>query len=247
LLGLRQFGLSHLVGHYLAVKLEKTSQKANWARRPLTERMERYARDDTRFLKPLADQLKLELQQKGRLAWHEEACARLIDESTRLRPADLDSVWRVKGSHALSRRALAVLRELWQWREAEAEAVDRPAFHILQNEELLRSAEAFIAGSVPDYHHFSERRRRAFREAADKALRLPESEWPTWRRRFGTRPTDEMVRRTDQLRQRRDHAAHTLKMEPAFIAPRAALEAIATQRARAETLLVPWQRELLDL
>ena len=61
LLGLRQFGLSHLVEHYLGIKLEKTSQKANWARRPLTERMERYARDDTHYLKPLSDKLKLEL------------------------------------------------------------------------------------------------------------------------------------------------------------------------------------------
>ena len=55
LLGLRQFSLSHLVQNYLGVKLEKGPQKANWAMRPLTERMERYARNDTRYLKPLSD------------------------------------------------------------------------------------------------------------------------------------------------------------------------------------------------
>jgi spore cortex formation protein SpoVR/YcgB (stage V sporulation) len=54
-------------------------------------------------------------------------------------------------------------------------------------------------------------------------------------------------RRNDELRQRRDHAAHALKMEPAPIAPRAALEAIATQHESADTLLVPWQRELLEV
>ena len=42
LLGLRQFGLSNLVEHFLSVKLEKGAQKADWAVRPLTERMERY-------------------------------------------------------------------------------------------------------------------------------------------------------------------------------------------------------------
>src|SRR3974390_497063 len=62
LLGLRQFGLSHLVEKFLGVKLEKGPQKANWAMRPLTERMERYARNDTRHLKPLADGLKPELE-----------------------------------------------------------------------------------------------------------------------------------------------------------------------------------------
>jgi ribonuclease D len=45
LLGLRQFGLSHLVEKFLGVKLEKGPQKADWAVRPLTERMERYARN----------------------------------------------------------------------------------------------------------------------------------------------------------------------------------------------------------
>ena len=41
LLGFRQFSLSHLVEKGLGVKLEKGAQKANWAMRPLTERMER--------------------------------------------------------------------------------------------------------------------------------------------------------------------------------------------------------------
>src|SRR5437016_1046364 len=116
LLGLREFSLGHLVEKYLEVKLEKGAQKANWALRPLTEKMERYARNDTRYLKPLADRLKPELEGKGRLAWHQESCARLIAECTRDRPADMDSVWRVKGSHLLGRPALASLRELWQWR-----------------------------------------------------------------------------------------------------------------------------------
>ena len=62
---------------------------------------------------------------------------RLIDESTRLQPADLDSVWRVKGSHALSRHALAILRELWHWREKEAIAANRPPFFILNHEKLV--------------------------------------------------------------------------------------------------------------
>src|SRR5580765_7738674 len=57
LLGGREFGLTHLVSKYLGVPLEKGPQKANWARRPLTPRMEVYARHDPRYLKPLADLL----------------------------------------------------------------------------------------------------------------------------------------------------------------------------------------------
>jgi ribonuclease D len=68
LLGEPQFGLSNLVEKFLGVKLDKGSQKADWARRPLTEKMEVYARNDTHYLKPLADKLKAELIAKKRLA-----------------------------------------------------------------------------------------------------------------------------------------------------------------------------------
>src|SRR5260370_25880773 len=112
LLGLRQFSLGNLVETYLGVKLEKGAQKANWAMRPLTERMERYARNDTHFLKPLADKMKPELKAKNTMAWHQESCARLIVESSKTRPADLDSVWRLRGSHLLARPGFAVLRPL---------------------------------------------------------------------------------------------------------------------------------------
>ena len=246
-LGIREFSLAALVRKYFSVELPKGSQKANWAKRPLPRRMAEYALNDVHYLLRLADRLEAELDRQHRFDWFRQSCQRAMEQAAADRVRDENEVWRIRGAGALRGRAAAVLRALWQWREAEAEAVDRPAFHILQNEQLLRSAEAFAHGSVPDYRHFSERRRRAFCQAGEKALRLPESEWPVWRRTFGKRPTNEMLRSTDELRERRDRAARDLKMEPAFIAPRAALEAIATQRARAEDLLVPWQRELLDV
>ena len=247
LLGVREFSLAVLVRKYFQVELPKGSQKANWAKRPLPKRMAEYALNDVHFLLRLADRLEEELDRHDRLEWFRQSCQRAIEQAATDRVRDEDEAWRVRGAGALHGRAAAVLRALWQWRETEAEAADRPAFHILQNEQLLNSAEAFADGSIPDFRHFSERRRRAFREAAHKALQLPESEWPVWRRRFGTRPTNEMLRCTDELRARRDHAAHALKMEASFIAPRATLEAIANKREDAERLLVPWQRELLQL
>ena len=105
------------------------------------------------------------------------------------RVRDEDEVWRITGSGKMDGRTSAILRELWQWREKEAQAADRPAFHVLQNHLLLEAAQAFAAGEAPDFRHFSTRRRQAFREAAEKALSLPESAWPVRRRRVGTRPT----------------------------------------------------------
>jgi hypothetical protein len=67
------------------------------------------------------------------------------------------------------------------------------------------------------------------------------------RRRSGSRPTAEMRRRADELRERRDKSAGQLGLERSFIASRGALEAIAADPARATTLLVPWQRELIGI
>jgi ribonuclease D len=247
LLGSREFSLAGLVKHYFGIDLPKGSQKADWGQRPLPRRMMEYAINDTRYLLPLAEKLEMELDRHRRLDWFRQSCRRAIEQAAVERVRDEDEVWRIRGAGALRGRGAAVLRALWQWREKEAEAVDRPAFHILQNHELLRAAENFIAGTVPDYRHFSERRRRAFRQAAEGALELSEKDWPVWQRRSAKRPTSEMLRRTDELRQRRDRAARDLKLEPAFIAPRSALETIAIDPTLAEKLLVPWQRELLGV
>ena len=245
LLGIREFSLAALVKKYFEVELTKGSQKANWAQRPLPIRMLEYAINDTHYLLPLAEKLETQLRESGRLDWFRQSCERAIEQAAVDRARDVDEAWRISGAGALKPRAAAVLRELWRWREKEAEAADRPAFHVLQNHELLRAAEAFANGATADYRHFSARRRSAFRKAAEEALRLPEEEWPVLRRRSGTRPTAQMMRRVDELKQRRDRAAGELKLEPTILAPRNALEAIACDETRADTMLVPWQRELL--
>ena len=245
LIGIREFSLAALVKKYFDIELVKGSQKANWAQRPLSSRMAEYAINDTRYLLPLAEHLEKELNSRNRMEWFRQSCQRALDQAAIDRERDLDEAWRISGAGALRGRASAVLRELWNWREKEAEAADRPPFHILQNRELLHSAERFAGGESPDYKHFSDRRRRAFREAAERALLLPERDWPVRPRRSGTRATAEVIKRIEQLRRKRDHAAKDLQIESSLIAPRATLEAIAADKTRADALLVPWQRELL--
>src|SRR5437016_8503341 len=247
LLGVREFSLAALVKRYFGVELPKGSQKADWAKRPLPARMAEYAINDVRYLLSLAEKLEAELDRHQRRDWLRQSCQRAIEQVAVARVRKQDEFWRIRGSGSLKPQAAAVLRALWQWREKEAEMVDRPPFHILQNEKLLDAAVGFASGSVPDYKHFSSRRHQAFREAARIALAAPESDWPVLPRRFGTRPSVETIRRTEELRRRRDKSAEEIGLEPSFIAPRHTLEAIATDQARAASLLVPWQRELLGI
>jgi ribonuclease D len=247
LLGIREFSLAALVKRYFDVTLTKGSQKANWAQRPLSQRMMDYAINDTHYLLPLAEKLENELRELDRLEWFQQSCQRALDQSAVERVRDLDDAWRIAGAGIMRGRPAAVLRALWLWREKEAEAVDRPPFHILQNRELIAAAESFANGGKPDYAHFSSRRRRAFQEAAESALKSPPETWPQPRPRTGTRPTAKMRERAEELKRLRDRGATKLELEPQFVAPRAALEALAVDESAGVSLLVPWQRELLGI
>jgi ribonuclease D len=249
LLGLRQFGLTHLVEQYLGVKLEKGPQKANWAMRPLTERMERYARNDTHYLKPLADRLRPELAAQGRLAWHQESCARLVQDSTNDPPADKDAVWRVRGSHLLERSALAVLRELWHWRETEAIGANKPPFFIVSHEALVQLAGAAAADEplqplLPA--RMSERRRGSLMKAVARAQALAPEHYPKPLRRVGRHPSEGERRQFADLQKRRDARATSLGIDPTLIASRATLSDLAHDWARHAGELMNWQRELLQ-
>ena len=247
MVGIREFSLAALVKRFFDVELVKGSQKANWAQRPLSAKMAEYAINDTHYLLPLAERLEAELETRGRMKWFRQSCQRALEQATIDRERDADEAWRISGAGALRGRASAVLRELWNWREREAEAADRPPFHILQNRELIQSSEKFAHGETPDYKHFSDRRRRVFREAAQRGLNLPEKDWPVRLRRSGTRPTAETVKRTEKLRHNRDHAAKELHVEASFIAPRATLETIAADQSCADALLVEWQRKAIGI
>ena len=248
MLGLRQFSLSHLVFTYLGVKLEKGPQKANWAMRPLTERMERYARNDTRYLKPLADQLKRDLEAKGRIEWHREFCARLIADSAQPPSVDLDSVWRLRGSHLLNRPALAVLRELWQWRETEAVASNKPPFFVLNHDSLVAIAAA-AAGSRPVDpllpKHLSERRRCTLAKAIARGLGLSPEDHPRILRHVGRRPNETQRKAFLELQARRDRRAAELDIDPTLIASRATLSELAHNWEVHSLDLMNWQKHLL--
>jgi ribonuclease D len=247
MLGLPEFSLAALVRRYFEVTLAKGSQKANWARRPLPPAMETYARNDTHYLLPLAAKMEEQMRALGRMEWFRQSCQRALEQTFLSRERDPDGAWRITGSGTLPPQTSAVLRAIWQWRDREAQQADRPAFHILQNSAMIEAANQFIAGGTPDFRHLSERRRRGFLAAAREALELPESAWPQRPARLNRVRTPGFDKKVEALRRRRDQHAKELAIDPAFIAPRNALEGIAADPGRSETLLVQWQRDLLGL
>jgi ribonuclease D len=207
--------------------------------------MEEYAKNDTHYLPELAGNLSGELRALGRWEWFQQSCARAVEISKTDREKDVENAWRINGSSDLQGRAAALLRSLWRWRDQEARAVDRPAFHILQNDRLLESARLFDERKPVSIPHLSSARAKRFYAAAEFALGEPEDQWPQPIRKARTRPTPEQDRLFQQLKKQRDQQADELKLDPSLIAPKATLESIAADPAQACARLMRWQRELL--
>jgi ribonuclease D len=248
LMGMKEVGLASLVKHFFAIDLPKSSQKANWARRPLTDVMIAYAINDTKYLLSLAARLEQELRKSSRWHWYEESCARAVAAAAEDRERDPEKIWKIPGSAAFPARGLAVLRALWHWRESEAQLADRPPFQIMRNEDLIGLIQTALSGSrldLPDWLPSSRRRRLL--SAIHQSLQIPDAEWPQRSRHPRLRSTGEQERRFEQLRLKRDQLATTLALDPSVVASRSVLEKVAREPEAVETVLMRWQRELLGI
>lgn len=247
LLGVRRFGLGDLVNHYFSVELSKSSQKADWGKRPLSPKMIEYALNDVHYLLEMGDMIVAGLQEKGRYDWFQESCL-----AARQRVLDRDDSkeenWRVQGSGKLEPYGLACLKALWQWRDGEAKAWDRPSFMVAPNRQLLEwSIDLGDKKNISLPSHFRPERVKRFRAALAAVQELPESEWPErpcGKRRKRDRDFEQRV---DVLLKAREEAAAKLDIEGSLIAPRAVLESLAAGDARPAEVLLKWQRECLGM
>jgi ribonuclease D len=134
-----QAGYGNLLQAALGVRLAKSAGFTRWDRRPLTDEQLDYARKDVEDLLALADELQRRLRESGRLEWAREECRRLEDISDERDP---DSAYRrLPRVNQLRSRPRAVARALAAWREATAEAEDRPVGAVLPDVALVEIAK----------------------------------------------------------------------------------------------------------
>jgi ribonuclease D len=237
LLGIKSFGLAALLEQFFDVKLDKKHQRADWSMRPLTPDMLAYAAQDTRYLLQLKDHMKSELTRRGRLHWAEEEFARL--EGTRWEAEQsMEGFLRLKGARDLSRRELAVLREVANWRDTVAAQLDRATFRVIGNEALfeiarrapMNTSELSTIKGMPK--GMIERAGADIVAAIRHGMEVPEAELPKFpkgQRWNKDRDFDEKVNR---LKAVRDAAATRLELDPGVLCSRERLENVARSGAR---------------
>jgi len=256
LVGQKAFGYGALVEHFCGITLNKSSQKADWSRRPLSQTMIDYAVQDTEYLEPIAEALGALLDAKGRRTWHEQSCERVVASSRIIREDDPENDWRISGSALLSPQAQAILRELWLFREREAETLDLPVFKVLHNELMLdlatwcaEHARVSPMGAPRWPQRTSPNRSERLIAAIERGRQAPPIPRPP-RTERPPRDKDAEVR-MEKLRVHRDKIAVELELDPTVIAPKSTLQDIsrnpdtAADRLIAENRWCPWQWELL--
>jgi len=234
-LGFPETGLEAVLKKKFAVTLDKKFQRKDWSRRPLPPDMIAYAAEDARYLLPLAQGLKAELDERNRLGWVNEECEYL----SRVRPITVNDqplYLNFKGAGKLDSRSLAVLENLLGFRREVARRKDKPLFRIFGNRSLME-----LAGKKPLNLKQLEKTRalssrqismygREMLAAIQGAMNLPAEELPVYPRKKSPRISLAVAGRVKALRNWRDKQVQKLAIDPALICNKALMSTIAVQK-----------------
>lgn len=136
-LGMRQqVSYASLVEVYAGVRLPKAESLTDWSRRPLDPEQLTYAEDDVRYLPGIYDRMVEQLVERDRLAWVQPEMAEATDPSHMHRDPR-EAYLRLKRSSSLTRRQLAIAREVCAWREQTAASHDVPRKWVLSDEVVV--------------------------------------------------------------------------------------------------------------
>lgn len=256
-LGATRLGLANILQEFLGVTLEKSKklQQMDWGMRPLPDRALQYAVDDVLYLITLRNHLAEKLQRLHRLEWVLEESRRMQD--LRHRPPDPpeEAFKSVKASRTLKPHQLAVLREVYMFRELVSRAYNRPPFKIMSSATMIELSKRPRA-KLSTVHGLSswllKRAEPELREALEQGRHAPPVVIPVTRRRSPWRQAS--LNRLAVLKTWRKKQGEVLLLNPALLWPASSLERMALRpETKDRELFVPhnndvrlWQQKMFS-
>ncbi len=246
ILGFEKLGLANLLEDLFNVQQGKSFQKANWGKRPLTSDMLDYARMDTHFLSELRDYLRQQLIEKDLLDLAREDFQRLCKVEANHKDTPLYS--QVNGYHNLDPQQMRVLERLCQYRNKQAQKLNRPLFKVISNSALLAVAKA-CPHTLADLKKVREvspklidRYAHGLLKAVEEGLQMEPIQLKTRKR-----PSQAYLNRLDGLKEWRKVKAQVMGVQSDIILPRDILENIVGRNPADEEALqvemseIPWR------
>lgn len=173
---------STLISKLVGKSLPKGETRTDWRKRPLSDKQLEYASQDVLYLKQIRDILANRLDELDRRAWLEDELESWL---TQLEHSENTEQWRrVSGSAGLSARKLAIVREVWRWRDAEAASRNSPPKRILRDDLIVEIARRQTDNVVRIRsvrgmeHRHLQRHLETIAECVKRAEELPDHECP---------------------------------------------------------------------
>lgn len=220
-------GYSRLVSTVLDVQLEKGEQRSDWMQRPLSTAQLHYARADVAFLPALYEHLGNLLAARGFGDWCQAECDEVVRR--RLRETPLFEAGRFRHARQLTRRQLAAVQLIGEWRERTAIERDLPRNWVMRDDDLLAIVTSNPA-SVAELRQVQGLQRASRERNGEKILALlreaeqvPDAECPELQDLPPTAQTRKLVQQLmDVVRAR----AKELDLPPELLAPRRRVQAL---------------------
>ena len=197
-LGMRQqVSYGSLVEAYCGIHLPKAESLTDWSRRPLDSEQLVYAEDDVRYLPGIYERMISSLIEGDRLSWVIPEMEALADFS-RIRRAPEDAYLRLRRAGSLTRRQLAIAREVCAWRERTAANHDIPRKWVASDEvvvEVCKRAPGSLERlrRIRGTDQLSERDARALVDAVARGAACPADQCPKVNRAVRPSPETEGV------------------------------------------------------
>jgi ribonuclease D len=221
ILGKKGLGLGSLLASEFDIHIEKKYQRANWGQRPLPEHLLHYAMLDTHYLQALRERLHTELEKSQLLALAQEDFRRLCQVNGKNGQNKNPDCWRVNGAHDLHPQNAAVLRELCNYRDQVARAMNRPLFKVFNDTTLIGLAEKCPTNldELGKIHGMSQRQVKRHGQALLNVIQTGLKARPIYPK-HAPRPSDRYLYRVDALRNWRKNTARNLGVQSDVILPR---------------------------
>ena len=128
-----------LIQKILRKSVAKGETRTDWRRRPLTSKQIEYAQKDVLYLHELYDWVSRELDQRKRMEWFVDE---MQSQQARFEEEHSEFVWtRLSGLNSLRGNELAIAKELYYWREREAERRNCPVRRVIRDDLLTELAK----------------------------------------------------------------------------------------------------------
>lgn len=130
---------STLIQKILRKTVSKGETRTDWRKRPLSDKQVEYAQKDVLFLHALYDWATEKLEKQGRSEWFADE---MQQQQRRFENENSEFAWtKLSGVNSLKGSELAIAKELWYWRNREAERRNCPVRRVVRDDLLVELAK----------------------------------------------------------------------------------------------------------